>query len=82
MIRAAFPDHDAAIVHIVAEDDLVATYKTFTGAHAGEFLGVPATGRRVTIRVMDFVRVQNGQITDHWNIVDVAGLMAQLGAAS
>lgn len=81
MIRAGFPDHDASIIHIVAEGDLVAVYKTFTGTHTGEFLGVPATGKRATIRVMDFVRVQDGKITDHWNIVDVAGLMAQLGAS-
>lgn len=79
MIRDAFPDHDAAVVHMGAEGDLVATYKTFTGTHKGEFLGVPATDKTVTIRVMDFVRVQDGKITDHWNIVDVAGLLAQLG---
>jgi steroid delta-isomerase-like uncharacterized protein len=81
MIRQGFPDHDAAIIHIVAEDDLVAVYKTFSGTHKGEFLGVPATGKRVTIRVMDFVRIRDGKIADHWNIVDVAGLMAQLGVA-
>lgn len=80
MIRQAFPDHDARVVHMVAEDDLVATYKTFTGTHEGEFFGVPATGRRATIRVMDFVRYDDGRIAEHWNVVDVAGLMQQLTA--
>ena len=80
MIREAFPDHDAAVVHMVAEGDLVATYKTFTGTHRGDFFGVPATGRRATIRVMDFVRYDDGAIAEHWNVVDVAGLMAQLTA--
>jgi predicted ester cyclase len=79
MIRAGFPDHDAVIHHQVAEGDMVATYKSFTGTHQGEFLGVPPTGRRATIRVMDFVRVRDGKIVDHWNVLDIAGLMQQLG---
>ncbi len=77
-IRQGFPDHDAQVVHMIAEGDLVATYKTFTGTHAGDFFGIPATGRRATIRVMDFVRYTDGRIVEHWGIVDLAGLTAQL----
>lgn len=77
-IRSGFPDHDAGVVHMIAEGDLVATYKTFTGTHTGEFFGTPPSGKRVTIRVMDFVRYEEGRIAEHWGIVDVAGLMAQL----
>jgi steroid delta-isomerase-like uncharacterized protein len=79
MIRSAFPDHDAVVEHMIAEEDLVATYKTFTGTHRAAFLGVPATGKRATIRVMDFVRFRDGKVSEHWNIVDVAGLLQQLG---
>ena len=78
-IRQGFPDHDAQVVHMVAEGDLVATHKTFTGTNTGEFFGMPPTGRRATIRVMDFVRYHDGRIAEHWNIVDLAGLTAQLG---
>ena len=78
MIRSAFPDHDAKVVQLIGEGDLVATYKTFTGTHEGEFFGVAPTGRRATIHVMDFVRFRDGKITEHWGIFDVAGLMAQL----
>ncbi|MDX6376601.1 MAG: hypothetical protein QOE98_904, partial [Gaiellaceae bacterium] len=81
MIRTGFPDHDAKVIHMVAEGDLVATYKTFTGTHDGEFFGIPPTGRRATIGVMDFVRYEDSKIAEHWNVVDVAGLMAQLGAS-
>jgi steroid delta-isomerase-like uncharacterized protein len=79
-VRAGFPDHDAEVVHMVAEDDLVATYKTFTGTHTGDFFGIPATGRRATIRVMDVVRYRDGLVVEHWNVVDFAGLQAQLAA--
>jgi predicted ester cyclase len=43
-------------------------------------MGIPATGKRVTVRVMDFIRIRDGKVAEHWNIVDVAGLLAQLGA--
>ena len=79
-IRQAFPDHDARIVHQIAEGDLVATYKTLTGTHRGDFFGTPPTGKRATIRIMDFVRYANGKVAEHWGIVDIAGLMQQLGA--
>ena len=77
-IRAGFPDHDAKIVHLVAEGDIVATYKTFTGTNSGSFFGMPPTGKQATIRVMDFVRCRDGKVTEHWSIVDMAGLMEQL----
>jgi steroid delta-isomerase-like uncharacterized protein len=80
-IRQGFPDHDAAVVHMVAEGDLVATYKTFSGTHTGDFFGTPPTGKPATIRVMDFVRYKEGRIAEHWGIVDLAGLMAQLQEA-
>jgi steroid delta-isomerase-like uncharacterized protein len=77
-IRQGFPDHDAQVEQVIAEGDLVATYKTFTGTHAGDFFGVPATGRQATIRVMDFVRYADGRIAEHWGIVDLAGVQEQL----
>jgi len=69
----------AGDIHQLADGDLVATYKTFNGTHQGEFFGVPPTGRHVSMRVMDFVRIRDGKIAEHWNVVDVAGLMQQLG---
>lgn len=81
MMRAAFPDHDAVVEHMVAEGDLVATYKMLTGTHRGDFMGIAPTHRRVRIRIMDFVRYRDGKVAEHWNIVDVIGLLRQLGVA-
>lgn len=78
-IRHGFPDHDAEVIHMLAEGDMVATYKTFTGTHTGEFFGRAPTGRRATIRVMDFVRYRDGRIAEHWNVVDLESLWEQLG---
>lgn len=64
---------------MVAEDDLVATYKTFTGTHAGTFMGIPATGRRASFDAFDLMRLRDGKVVDHWVVFDGAGLMRQLG---
>jgi steroid delta-isomerase-like uncharacterized protein len=81
MLRTAFPDHDAVVLEMLAEGDKVFTYKTFNGTHQGEFMGIPPTGKPVSIRVMDVVRYENGTVAEHWNVVDVAGLLHQLGVA-
>jgi predicted ester cyclase len=75
----AFPDLSAEIRHIVAEGDLVATYKTFTGTHTGAFMGIPSTGRRATFDAFDLLRLREGKVVDHWVILDVAGLLRHLG---
>jgi steroid delta-isomerase-like uncharacterized protein len=79
MFRNAFPDFRAVIHDLIAEDDKVVTRKTFDGTHEGELLGIPPTGKEVTIELIDILRVADGKITDHWNVVDQLGLMQQLG---
>jgi steroid delta-isomerase-like uncharacterized protein len=78
--RAAFPDFHAVIHDQIAEGDKVVTRKVFHGTHRGELMGIPPTGREVQIEVIDIVRVEGGQIVEHWNVVDRLGLLQQLGA--
>ena len=47
-------------VGMVAEDDKVVTYKTFSGTHQGEFAGIPPSNKEVTIDVIDIFRVEDG----------------------
>ena len=42
-------------------------------------MGIAPTGREVQIEVIDIVRIEDGQIVEHWNVVDRLGLMQQLG---
>jgi steroid delta-isomerase-like uncharacterized protein len=78
--HAAFSPFAARIHDQVADGDKVVTRKSFHGRHVGEFMGIPATGREVSIEVIDIVRIADGRIVEHWNVVDQLGLLRQLGA--
>lgn len=76
--RDAFPDARFTVREMIAEGDLVAAYATFEGTHQGEFMGVPPTGKRVSMEFMDLIRVVDGECTEHWGVGDVASLMQQI----
>jgi steroid delta-isomerase-like uncharacterized protein len=82
VLRSAFPDLRAEVLDQIVDGDRVATRKNFHGTHRGDFLGMPATGRSVTVRVMDIVRISEGKIAEHWNVVGVVELLGQLAASS
>ena len=79
-LHNAFPDLSVIIREQVAEGETVVTRKTFIGTHAGEFLGVPASNKKIEFDVIDMLRVVDGRITEHRHIVDQLGLLQQLGA--
>ena len=80
MFHAAFEGFTAEIVDQLAEGDKVMTYKTFSGTHTGEFMGIPPTGKHVRFDVMDIIRLADGRFVEHWGLIDQAGLLRQLGA--
>ena len=80
MLRSAFPDFEATIEDLVAEGDRVVLRQIWSGTHQGEFMGVPPTGKRVSIGVIDILRVDGGRFVEHWGLMDSMGMMQQLGA--
>jgi steroid delta-isomerase-like uncharacterized protein len=81
MLRSAFPDLKATVDDVVAEGDKEVIRQTWTGTQTGgEFMGVPATGRSVSIGVIDIIRVADGKFAEHWGQMDSMGMMQQLGA--
>jgi steroid delta-isomerase-like uncharacterized protein len=79
-MRGAFPDVDIRPVQMIEEDDLIATRWVATMTHRGDQLGVPATGRRVTVTGMTIVRLRDGKIVEAWNNYDQLSLLQQIGA--
>jgi steroid delta-isomerase-like uncharacterized protein len=81
LMLQAFPDLDFSIERQIAEGDTIASVGHMTGTHQGDFLGVPATGRKISVPVMDTGRVRGGRFSEHWGLVDVPQLMGQLGVS-
>lgn len=78
-LRSAFGNFIATTHDMIAENNKVFTRKSFAGKHIGDFMGFPATNKDVTINVFDVVTYKNGKIINHRNIVDIAGIMKQIG---
>ena len=77
---AAFPDLRITIEDLLGEGDRVAVRSTLRGTHRGEFFGLPATDRRVTVTMIELYRLASGQIVERRPVLDTLGLLHQLGA--
>jgi predicted ester cyclase len=81
MWSAAFPDtkHEIVASHVAGETATVVC--TLRATHKGDFMGMPATGRQITMEVIHVDRVVDGRIVEHRGQFDSAGLMQQLAGA-
>jgi steroid delta-isomerase-like uncharacterized protein len=75
----AMPDLRISVDDVIAQGDIAAARFTITGTHTGEFMGMPASGKSVTVTGMDFMRFRDGLIVEHWAEMDMLGLMQQFG---
>lgn len=75
----AFPDWQANIEHVIAENELVVIFLNGSGTQKGEFHGIPPTNKPVNIRSADLYRIEGGIITGHWDVVDQLKLLKQTG---
>jgi steroid delta-isomerase-like uncharacterized protein len=78
--RSAIADLQVTIDHQFTEGDHVATRFTIRGTHEGELLGTPPSGRPVEFSGLTVSRCRDGRIEEEWELVDLAGLLRQIGA--
>lgn len=79
MAWAAFPDGQLHVDDVVAEGDRVAVRYRLTATHQGPFMGIPATGKAITLNGMTILRFANGRCVKRWQQADNLGLLQQLG---
>jgi steroid delta-isomerase-like uncharacterized protein len=80
-LRNAFPDLHVCVNDQIAEDEKVSTKITLTGTHAGDFLGLLATGKSVELQGVILSRLEDGLIREEWELLDQLSLLQQLGIA-
>lgn len=77
-----FPDRRGAGHYVrIAEGDYVVTggWPSVTGTHLCEWLGLPPSGRRIEMRVMDFYRLEGDRIAENWVPMDIPHMLLQMG---
>lgn len=80
--EAGFPEYNLLADDVIASGDRVAVRFHTRQRHANEFMGIPATGRDVSITGIIIYRVADGKIVEHWLQADTWALMLALQAGS
>ncbi len=80
MYKAAFPDLRFEPEDVLSSGDKVVARARVTGTHTGEFMGMPATGKTVSVQLIDIIRFDDaGLVAEHWGVFDALAMMQQLG---
>ena len=78
----AFPDLKVQVLKTVAEGDIAVAHITVTGTQKGEYMGMPASGKKFKMGGIDMVKInKDGKATDRWGYVDAIAMMQQLSPA-
>jgi predicted ester cyclase len=78
--QSAFPDFEMEIVDLIAEGQKVVARFKCAGTHLGDWLGVPATGRRFeNVDEIYIFGVRNGKLVSALGVEDNLSRLRQLG---
>ena len=79
---AAMSDAKIIIHNVYASGSTAITEFTGSGTHDGDFAGIPASNRRVTMPVCNVIEIKDGKILAEREYMDMANMMQQMGALS
>lgn len=75
----AIPDFNYELKNIIANDEFIWVYGSYSGTHSNEWLGIPASRAEYQFDTVDIFRVENGKLAEHWDVMDLYSLFKQLG---
>jgi steroid delta-isomerase-like uncharacterized protein len=78
-MRKAFPDMSVGLETMVADDDSIAIAYTMKGTHQGPLMGIPPTGKTMSIRGVQVAKFKDGKMIERWGSSDQLGMLQQLG---
>ena len=77
---SSFPDLRFTLDDLIAEKDKVVAVWVMSATHKGDFMNIPATGKKVSVEGITIHYIRNGKILDSNARWDAVGLLRQLGA--
>ena len=75
----AFSDKQFVVEDLIAEGDKVVALATWKGVHSAAFMGVPPTGKQISVSATLIERFKDGKLVEHKSLFDTMGMMQQLG---
>lgn len=76
---SAIPDFNYELKNIIANEDFIWVYGSYSGTHSNEWLGIPASHAEYQFDAVDIFRVEDGKLAEHWDVMDLYSLFKQLG---
>jgi steroid delta-isomerase-like uncharacterized protein len=80
MFVTAFSDLHTQVDKWVCEGDLVVAVMTSSGTQSGDFMGIPPSGKKFSVREIHVAKIVNGKLVEHWGLGNDMSMMQQLGA--
>jgi steroid delta-isomerase-like uncharacterized protein len=80
VVQTAFADIEIHVEDLIANGDAIAWRWVLEGTHVGPFAGLAATGRRASLRGVNFQRLEGSKVVEHWTMVDIFGALRGLRA--
>lgn len=79
MFAASFSQTTPVETHqVISNGDKIVVRWSSTARHTGEFMGIAATGQRITLKGIDIFRLAGGKIADLWQEIDMLGILQQI----
>ena len=78
VFTSAFPDGTSTIEDMIVGGDKLVSRITYRGTHTGDLLGIPPTGKLVTISEVIIDQLAGGKIIESWRLFDQMAMMQQL----
>ena len=75
----AFSDKFAVEEVHFAQGEYAASTGYQGATHTGDWLGIPASGKKVKIRYMDIWRVEGDKLAENWVMIDILDFLEQVG---
>jgi steroid delta-isomerase-like uncharacterized protein len=76
----AVPDLTASMEDFIVSGNTVVGRFVYRGTHAGELLGIPASGNRIRMESIDIWRIEDAVFAEHWDQLNLLEVFQQIGA--
>ena len=80
MFASAMSDAKITVDNVYVSGSTAITEFTGSGTQDGDFMGIPASNRRVTMPVCNVIEIKDGKIYAEREYMDMAHMMQQIGA--